>query len=110
MVRPLSAATFILAVFGYTVCGEVYKGGRSRNHLCDYTQFMKLSDRIWTYLSSWNDSFICKRDFIKNITNDTVQMETQYNISNRKYSYNLTGKLSNVWGKKSPKNLLHMKD
>uniref|UniRef100_A0A224YCA6 Lipocalin n=1 Tax=Rhipicephalus zambeziensis TaxID=60191 RepID=A0A224YCA6_9ACAR len=110
MARPFSAAAFILVVFGATVCGAVYKGGRTVNHQYRFDKFLTPSEGIWTYFSSWNDNSTCRVDIIKNISGKTVSLETRYNISDRRDVRTSIAELSNVWHREGPLNVMSMRD
>uniref|UniRef100_A0A224YED5 Lipocalin n=1 Tax=Rhipicephalus zambeziensis TaxID=60191 RepID=A0A224YED5_9ACAR len=110
MAWHFSAATFIFLVCGTAVCGAVYRGGRTVDHQYDFTKFFTLSEGIWTYFSSWKDDYTCKVDIPKNISGKNVLLATHYKKDNKNISYTSLGTLANVWNRKSPLNVMTIRD
>uniref|UniRef100_A0A6G5A4C4 Putative lipocalin n=1 Tax=Rhipicephalus microplus TaxID=6941 RepID=A0A6G5A4C4_RHIMP len=111
MARRLNAATFILVVSGATFCGaDYYRGGRSVNHNYDFTKLFEQNKTVWTYFSSWNDTYTCKREVMKNRRGNTLELQIFYTENNRTHNYTVNGTLSNVQAKGSPLNAIYMKD
>uniref|UniRef100_A0A6G5A3R5 Putative lipocalin n=1 Tax=Rhipicephalus microplus TaxID=6941 RepID=A0A6G5A3R5_RHIMP len=111
MARRLNAATFILVVSGATFCGaDYYHGGRSVNHNYDFTKLFEQNKSIWTYFSSRNGTYTCKREVMKSITGRTLEMQIFYSKNNQTHNYTVNGTLSNVQAKASPLNAIYMKD
>nr|XP_037275421.1 uncharacterized protein LOC119168112 isoform X2 [Rhipicephalus microplus] len=111
MARRLNAATFIIVVSSATFCGaDYYRGGRSVNHNYDFTKLFEQNKTVWTYFSSWNDTYTCKREVMKNIGGSTLELQIFYSKNNRTHNYTVNGTLSNVQAKGSPLNAIYMKD
>uniref|UniRef100_A0A131YUF8 Lipocalin n=1 Tax=Rhipicephalus appendiculatus TaxID=34631 RepID=A0A131YUF8_RHIAP len=104
-------AMLICVFFSATVSTAVYRGGANVNHKYDFVKFFNQSqENIWTYFSTWNDNFTCERGIIKNISDRTVVVETNYTINNNTYSCTREGKLYNVWTRDGPRNLLAIRN
>ncbi|XP_075722401.1 uncharacterized protein LOC119168112 isoform X1 [Rhipicephalus microplus] len=111
MARRLNAATFILVVSGATFCGaDYYRGGGSVNHNYDFTKLFEQNKSIWTYFSSRNGTYTCKREVMKSITGRTLEVQIFYTKNNQTHNYTVNGTLSNVQAKGSPLNAIYMKD
>uniref|UniRef100_A0A6M2D115 Putative lipocalin-3 1 n=1 Tax=Rhipicephalus microplus TaxID=6941 RepID=A0A6M2D115_RHIMP len=110
MAGHCSATMLILAVFFAIVGGVPYRGGRSVNHNYNFRKLFKSRENIWTYFSSWNDTFTCKREIMTRKRGGFIQLQISYTKNNKTHKYIANGTLSNVWGHSHPLNLMYIKD
>ncbi|KAL3200323.1 hypothetical protein MRX96_043464 [Rhipicephalus microplus] len=109
MVQYLNISTVVI-IFLSAVFWRATFVRANVNHQFDFRDFLNSSEDIWTYASTWNASFICRKDNVTEITNKSVSFLTTCYENERWGPYKFTGRLFNVWNRPLPMNGMFITD
>uniref|UniRef100_A0A6G5A262 Putative lipocalin n=1 Tax=Rhipicephalus microplus TaxID=6941 RepID=A0A6G5A262_RHIMP len=75
MVQYLNISTVVIIFLGAVFWRTTFVRANV-NHQFDFRDFLNTSEDIWTYASTWNASFICRKDNVTGIINSSVSFLT----------------------------------